>query len=89
MLKTLELFVGSNNTTLRVERDKLIRTLEKRHKGFTVLPARGHWEGMSEESVAVLIHDEVDTIMDTISDLKATLKQDAIAFHEVSPLEFV
>lgn len=89
MQKTLELFIGSNNTTHKVERDKLEATLSKYHEGFTIQPAVGYWQGAREDSVVVTISGDFDTILSTIQRLKQVLKQDAIAYHEVTPLEFV
>jgi len=89
MKKTIELFIGSNNKTHKVERDKLEKVLGKYHEGFTVQPAVGYWQGVREDSVTVVISDEFDTILETIKKLKYELKQDAIAYHEVTPLEFI
>lgn len=89
MQKTFELFIGSNNKTGKVERELLIQTLAKYHEGFTVQPATGYWQGTREESVTVIIADTPDSIIETIKKLKYILKQDAIAYHEVAPLEFV
>lgn len=88
MNKTLELFIGSNNKTHKVERELLVQTLAKYHDGFTVQPAVGYWEGAREESVTVLISDDESAILETIKRLKYVLKQDAIAYHEVTPLVF-
>lgn len=88
-MKTLELFIGANNKTHKVERDLLIATLGKYHEGFTVQPAKGYWQGMAEDSVTVIIHDDENAIRQTVQRLKQVLKQDAIAMHEVAPLEFI
>ncbi len=89
MNKTIELFIGSNNTTHKVELDKLEKILAKYHKGFTIQPAVGYWMGVKEDSVSVIISDELSTILSTIAALKVVLKQDAIAYHEVEGLRFV
>lgn len=90
MQKTLELFIGSNNTTHKVELDKLEQTLAKYHEGFTIKRGVvGYWQGAREESVTVLVSDDFSTILDTINKLKQVLKQDAIAYHEVSELVFI
>ena len=89
MQKTIELFIGSNNQTHRVERDKLEQVLAKYHEGFTLQPAVGYWQGAREDSVTVIISDDFDAIINTIQRLKQVLKQDAIAYHEVARLEFV
>lgn len=90
MNKTLELYIGSNNKTHRVELDKLEATLAKYHTGFTIKRGIvGYWEGAREESVTVLISDDFELIKSTMQRLKQVLKQDAIAYHEVTPLEFI
>ena len=90
MNKTLELYIGSNNTTHKVEIDKLELTLSKYHESFTIKRGVvGYWLGTREESVTVLIADDFNTIINTIKRLKQVLKQDAIAYHEVTPLEFI
>lgn len=86
--KTIELFVGSNNTTKRLERRKLESVLAKRHTGFTIYDARGYWLGEAEKTAGVLVHDMPDAIMATIKDIKRELEQDAVAFHEVPALQF-
>jgi hypothetical protein len=89
MQKTLELFIGSNNKTGKVDRQLLEEVLSKYHEGFTIQPAVGYWQGTREDSVVVTVSDDFDRIIDTIRRLKQVLKQDAIAYHEVTPLEFV
>jgi hypothetical protein len=89
MQKTVELFIGSNNKTHKVERALLETTLAKYHEGFTIQPAVGYWQGAREDAVTVVISDNLDTIIETIKKLKYVLKQDAIAYHEVAELEFI
>lgn len=90
MRKTIELFIGSNNKTHRVEIDKLEATLAKYHEGFTIKRGViGYWQGAREESVTVIIEDDYNAIIQTVQRLKQVLKQDAIALHEVAPLEFI
>ena len=89
MTKTLELFIGSNNKTGKVDRELLEATLAKYHEGYTIQPSVGYWHGTREQSVIVTISDDFSTIINTIQRLKQVLKQEAIAYHEVTPLEFV
>lgn len=89
MHKTLELFIGSNNKTGKVDRQLLEVTLAKYHEGFTIQPAVGYWHGAREDSVVVTVSDDFETIRQTILKLKQVLKQDAIAYHEVAELEFI
>lgn len=88
-VSTIELFIGSNNQTKRVERDILEHILNANHEGYTLYNCKGMWLGQSEDSVGVIISDSKNSIMQTIKELKYKLRQDAIAFHEVTPLEFV
>lgn len=89
MHKTLELFIGSNNTTHKVEIDRLKAILNEYHEGYTMQNALGSWLGVEEDSVIVTISDDMSTIMSTIKTLKTALQQDAIAYREVTPLEFI
>jgi hypothetical protein len=43
--------------------------------------ALGSWQGQREESVSVIIADDYDLIMATARQIKAELRQDAIAFR--------
>jgi hypothetical protein len=89
MHKTIELFIGSNNKTHKVERDIIEEVMSKYHEGFTIQPAVGYWQGVREDSVTVVVSDDFETIKQTILKLKYALKQDAIAYHEVAELEFI
>ena len=88
MNTTIEMFIGENNRTHKVDRDLIIQTLSKYHEGFTIQPAVGYWHGVQENSVAVIISDDSATIFESMKKLKYVLKQEAIAYHEVAPLEF-
>ena len=88
-MKTVELFIGSNNTTHKVEIDRLKAILNEYHEGWTMQNALGSWLGTEEDSVIVTISDDMSTIMSTIKTLKTALQQDAIAYREVTPLEFI
>lgn len=90
MVKTIQLYIGGNNTTKQVEVDKLKKVLNKYHEGWTLERGNiGAWHGVEEESVKVLISDDYDTILATVNKLKYELKQEAIAVQEVAPLEFI
>ena len=89
MNATIQMFIGENNKTHKVERELLIQTLAKYHDGFTIQPGVGYWQGVQENNVIVTIADDRALIIETIKKLKYVLKQDAIAFHEVAPLELI
>lgn len=82
-----QMFIGSNNETHKVERDKIEALLTEYVDGFTILPAVGFWKGQKEDSVAVLL--DVQDIGHIAYRLKKALKQEAIAFQEVPALSFI
>jgi hypothetical protein len=85
---TVNIYIGSNNDTKRLELAKIERILSNNHKGFTLQRVTGYWMGNKESSLQVLIDDEQQRISDTLDTLKIELKQDAIAWQEVTPLHF-
>lgn len=85
-METIELFVGSNNRTHKVDRERLETILRERVDGFTIRDARGFWEGDTEDSVSVLTTiapDERNALFDAVLD---DLGQLSIAWHRVAPL---
>ena len=86
---TVEMFVGSDNTTGHVDRDTLYRVLDARHTAWTVSDAVGSWEGTREESVRVILSDKRKRVMRTMATLRDALDQDAIAYREISAMQLV
>lgn len=79
----ITLYVGANNKTHRINnayRQKLISTLQKYLKGFTLINAVGFWDGAKEESVLVktFVSLEAINLEKLIDDLKTTLNQNLI-----------
>ena len=85
---TINIYIGSNNKTKRLEQAKIERILARRHKGFTMQRCTGYWLGTKEHSLQVLLDDEQARIDETLGELKTELEQDAIAWQEVTPLHF-
>lgn len=86
---TVEMFIGQNNTTHTLELNTLKEVLNKRHEGYTISVVTGAWKGSEEDTARVLLSDTRQKIQNTIKQLKKVLHQEAIAFHEVTPLEFI
>lgn len=86
---TVEIFVGSDNATHRVDRDALYAALDARHEGWTVTDAIGSWHGVREESVRVVLADEADRVHATVTALRDILHQEAVAYRQISDLIFV
>lgn len=88
-MQTIELFVGSNNRTGAVDRERLESVLRERVEGFTIRAARGFWRAESEDSVSILTTVagtvERNELLDAILD---DCGQIAVAWHRVAPLRF-
>jgi len=80
-MATVELFIGADNETGLVDRDLLCKILDSSHDSWTMVNALGSWQGQREESVSVIIADDYDLIMATARQIKAELRQDAVAFR--------
>jgi hypothetical protein len=87
-MKTIELYIGSNNVTHELELDKIEKILANGHDGFTIQEAKGYWLGKPERTAVVTIAGDLDEILDTIDILKNELHQDAIAYRQVPSMVF-
>jgi hypothetical protein len=86
---TVEILVGADNETGKVDRDTLAKILDERHDGWTIRDGIGSWKGQREESVTVLLSDRRRRVLGTMARVRDALRQDAVAWHEVSPLRFI
>ena len=90
MSVTAEIFVGSDNATHHVDRDRLYAALNARYEGWTVTDAVGAWRGQREESVRLVVVDDSEQGLTAwLADLRDALHQDAIAYRVISDLAFV
>lgn len=88
MFATIQLFVGANNFTGKVDRELLTETLNDRHEGYTLADGVGVWHRTTEPMVLVTIYDSVEKIMGTIAKLKTSLNQDAIGWIQLPEMRF-
>ena len=74
------LYIGANNQTKVVEKDKLVSCISDMFDGFTMVDSVGYWKGAREESVVVTIFTEADRVVlvDLCVSLCTVLKQDCI-----------
>ena len=86
--RTIEVFVGSNNQTHKVDRAMLERTLGRFVDGWTIRGADGYWEGMRERSVSVLLDIDKKRQRSLFDAILSGNEQRAIAWHRVEPLRF-
>ena len=71
------LYIGSNNTTHKVEKDKITIILNNYLDGYSIINTVGYWQGINEKSVIVeIINEEVKK--EVIQILKEDLQQYSI-----------
>lgn len=46
-------YVGSNNTTHELERDKIEQVMAKRFEGFSAFEIVGYWKGSKEKTLLI------------------------------------
>lgn len=88
MQQTYTIYIGSNNETKALELETIKRICNGRHEGFTLYEATGSWLGTEEATAVLIIHDNVNKIIMTISDLKYELEQDAIGYQVAPTMQF-
>lgn len=82
------LFVGADNSTGIVDRDRIAAIVAKSEPGFTAWQANGFWQGASEDSEVILISDTRDAINATAETLREELHQDAVGIVYSAPMTF-
>jgi hypothetical protein len=86
---TYNLYIGSNNTSHKVELLKIKNVLNDNFDGYTISAINtGVWQGVEEESVTVTIICEEVQMYAVVRKLNTILDQDAIAFQKVAELNF-
>ena len=83
------LYVGANNRTKRVEINKIERFLNSRTDGYTIIPARGYWQGQREPSVVIEMQVTKRQAIVIATGLKGVLKQEAIGICKATALSFI
>ena len=80
-MKKINFYIGANNTTKIVERDKALAILSSYYEGMNVTEIIGYWQGEKEDSILVsIVTETVDfTLVKTVcKKLNAELDQQAI-----------
>ena len=85
-----KIYVGSNNTTKKLEAKKAIAIASKYFEGFTCQNANGFWRGLSEKTLII----EIETankkkVIELAEELKVSLYQEAIAVAKIGKMQFV
>ena len=89
MKKFVKIFVGSNNETNELEKEKILIIINKNHQGFSFYEIEGAWQGKIEKTLTIEIFDDFETIKKTMEILKEKLKQEAIAYVDFGELKFI
>lgn len=85
-----KLYVGSNNTTKVLEKNKAIRITSKHFNGFTAYDGLGYWQGKPEASLIIEIEtNKKDGIKKLAQNLAKELKQQVIGVAEIGTLHFI
>ena len=85
-----KLYIGSNNKTGKLEKEKAVKLASVYFQGFTAYKGIGYWEGKKENSLIIEIEtNEWGKVEKLASDLKKELKQDAIGLARIGSLSFI
>lgn len=80
------IYIGSNNTTHELEKEKAIVEISKYFEGFTAYEVVGFWKGSQEKTLKVEIVSDGNSdaaIIRLCKELKAILLQDAIMLETI------
>jgi len=88
-MSTFNLYIGADNATGEINLDLVASIVAENHQAFTLVSARGYWQGKPEPSAIVTIEDDSSVIRATAELLCYRLRQDAVGIQEVSPIQFV
>lgn len=80
-MKKISFYIGANNTTKILEREKALAILSKEYEGMNASELVGYWHGNSERTLLVnVVTESVDytQVKRVCETLKRELMQDAI-----------
>ncbi len=87
---TYKLYIGANNKSKKLEKEKAIKVVSSFFTGFTITTGTGYWKLEPEKSMFIEIETpEKKKIIDLILELKEVLKQDSIGYSELNPIKFI
>ena len=80
-MKKINYYIGSNNTTHELEKDKALSIMSEAYEGMTTSELIGYWKGSQERTLLVsIVCDSVDyTLLKTVCKrINNELNQDAV-----------
>jgi hypothetical protein len=86
-----KLYVGSNNTTKKLEKKRAVNIAASYFEGFSVSELAGYWQGKAEKTLLIEIETiEKSKIIALSKKLARELQQQAIGVVETSQkMEFI
>jgi len=81
------LYIGSDNTTHKLEKEKAIELVGRHFEGFTAYEVIGFWQGSQEKTlkVEIVADQDQDTVIAKLAkELKQALNQDAIMMEKIN-----
>ena len=95
-MKTYQLYIGSNNQTGELEKERITEIASLFVEGFTLSEAVGFWAGSREKTAILTIslglkssEAEEALVLALAKELKEDLRQDAIAMQVLPPFKFI
>ena len=84
------LYIGSNNATKELEKDKALKIVSSNFEGFTSYEAVGYWQGQKEKTLIIEVETQNKTRLSScIQRLITELKQQAIGLAKTPAIEFI
>ena len=79
-MKKIYFYIGSNNETGLLEKEKAEAIIGKFFDGFTAFEVIGYWKGTKEKTLLIEVITEVEAVVITriAKELKQELKQEKI-----------
>lgn len=84
-MKKAYFYIGSNNETKRLEKQKILDTVSSFFEGFTASEVTGYWHGTREKTLKVeVVTEESDVLLvQCAKKLRVELKQEAVMLEVV------
>jgi hypothetical protein len=84
------LYIGSNNTTKKLESQKAVRLISKTFQGFTISKGSGYWQGKLEKNLIVEIETQKEKEVKKLGRLLCIkLKQQAVGVAKIGKMSFI
>lgn len=84
------LYIGSNNTTKKLEVEKAKRVINRFFEGYTISRANGLWKGQTEKTLIVDIETNKKTAVKLLAKrLCKDLDQQAVGVAQIGKMNFI